>query len=216
MLNKKEIEKYINKLLKTYRLRRLKQIFTPDLNKKTISNFQKYSFISKTIFKGKLTKILLAHYHYKSIEEIEKVLNKIYSKKELIKIYDIYKLQIFSIDVISKGKDKFALVFLGLMCEILDESSLEKFIYANYIEEHDYLFPKKTAQKETDIELFNRICKMKYKVKSISKLENRNNECVLTILINNIPYITSISKSYKYVYKKAYKSALKKIMEEPL
>lgn len=161
MLNRQEITFFTDKLLSAYPPRKLKQCFSHNsfYQDNKDHGYRKYIFIAQTVFKGQLALYLIKHYPYKSVDELEQVVNKIYSTRELVRIYNIYSLSDLvrakNDDDTARVQSRFALVFLGLMQEVLNCEELQNFIYLNFIKESDFLFNKNPeSDSEPDITAF--------------------------------------------------------------
>ncbi len=199
--------KYGDVILKLVDKRELQRVFTHYSyfgTDKSKGN-GKYVYAGRHIFRGHLASSMLNKI-IRPVGEIEQGLTKLYSVRELSKIFDLYQLGRFARAgekyEIEQNKDTFALAFLGLAALHADEHLMDQFVYTHFIDDSLHLFPKPTLPV---IEAVNQyfLEKRGERIRVSTRKTEDFYETVLTV--GETELMRATSKSYKYAKKKAYK-----------
>lgn len=184
---------------------------------KNSKNGSRYVFLGQTEFKGKVARILF-EYVSGTGTQLQHYSGNLFKNKYLETIYNAYNLGIYirygkNFDALAH-KHIFTYALLGFLSDTMEEEQLKNFIYQWFIDHTSHLLPNTKPQQKDHKSQCTTLCKQIYNKKPKLFLEKNENVYTAKIVVSYKTLCIVESKSYKYVFKKAWRDALRKIVEE--
>ncbi len=170
----------------------------------------KFTLLCDYTFKGLFVKQALQSAPL-TPKQIELFSTKLFTKKELSKIYDSFDLQQFvrygqGFDI-KTNKDFFVRLFLGYIAFYADEQYQQKFIKEVLINEYIFLLE---AEFKSPVEKMNSLYYFRFGERPHITIDHLDNDEYLGIVfIRGVKVIAEVSNSYKYSRKKVSKAAIR-------
>ncbi len=177
----------------------------------------RYVFLGQTEFKGKVARILFEFVQGKGTQ-LQHYLGNLFKTKHLELLFYKYNLQnlIRCADNFNPDNYRhiFTYAFLGFLSDQMNETQLNDFIYQNFIKNTSHLLPSEQANKKDYKAQVFFLCKLYYNSKPKLEITQSDGIYTFSLHINDLFYVKTESKSYKYAQKKLWKNALKQITQK--
>jgi len=186
-------------------------------NTETEKDNTRFVFYGQTVFKAEVAQYLFDWVEGKGTQ-LQHYWGNLFANKRLEDIFDFYDLSQYirhgkNFDVLSH-RHIFVFGLLGFVKKAADENALKKFIFKHFLDNTIHLMPGALPQKSDYKQQCTFLCKLYFN--KTPKIEIQKTEANYTaiIMVKDILLCKVESSSYKYVQKKAWKTALRSMAEE--